>query len=195
MWGFYADDLTFSRLNLYISILENTNRTHIAWFFYRSMSETPAKSTILLLGGTGKIARRVAPLLITKGYSVLLASRSPKNAPNDKYEYIRFDWSDPDTYRAPFDGRSNPVSAIYLIPPPTPNAFPLMKAFIDTAISRNVKRLVLLSGSVLHVGDGPVLKTVAEYIISLGVEYAILRPTWFMGMSHTPPILPRKATR
>ena len=57
---------------------------------------------------------------------------------------------------------------------------PVSKAFIDLAISKGVPRIVLLSSSVWDVGDGPMTAAVSQYIISLGVEYAILRPTWFM---------------
>jgi festuclavine dehydrogenase len=35
---------------------------------------------------------------------------------------------------------------------------------------------------VLDAGDGPMMGKVSKYISSLGVEWAILRPTWFMGM-------------
>jgi festuclavine dehydrogenase len=57
-----------------------------------------------------------------------------------------------------------------------------MKAFIDLAVEKGVKRFVLLSASVLDVGDGPMMGKVSKYISSLGVKWAILRPTWFMGM-------------
>jgi festuclavine dehydrogenase len=57
-----------------------------------------------------------------------------------------------------------------------------MKALIDLAVEKGVQRFVLLSGSVLDVADGPMMGKVSKHISSLGVEWAILRPTWFMGM-------------
>lgn len=57
-----------------------------------------------------------------------------------------------------------------------------MKEFIDLSILKGVKRLVLISGSLVDVGDGPMMARVSKYITSLGVEYAVLRPSWFMGM-------------
>jgi festuclavine dehydrogenase len=57
-----------------------------------------------------------------------------------------------------------------------------MKALMDLAVEKGVQRFVLLSGSVLDVGDGPMMGKVSKHISSLGVEWAILRPTWFMGM-------------
>jgi festuclavine dehydrogenase len=58
-----------------------------------------------------------------------------------------------------------------------------MKKFIDLAIEKGVKRFFLLSDSVLDAakeptGEGNAL--VQSCTESLGVEYAILRPTWFM---------------
>lgn len=61
------------------------------------------------------------------------------------------------------------------------DCFPPMKTFIDLAMQKGVKRFVLLSASLLDVGDGPMMGKVSKYVTSLNVEYAILRPTWFMG--------------
>jgi festuclavine dehydrogenase len=42
---------------------------------------------------------------------------------------------------------------------------------------------VLLSASLMNVGDGPMVSKVSKYISFLNIDYAILRPTWFMGIS------------
>lgn len=55
-----------------------------------------------------------------------------------------------------------------------------MKSFIDLSLTHHVKRVVLLSASLIDVGDGPNFSEVSGYVTRLGVEYAILRPTWFM---------------
>jgi len=39
---------------------------------------------------------------------------------------------------------------------------------------------VLLSASLLDVGDGPIMSQVSKYISSICIEWAVLRPTWFM---------------
>jgi festuclavine dehydrogenase len=62
-----------------------------------------------------------------------------------------------------------------------------MKAFINLATKKGVRRFVLLSASLLDVGDGPIMAQVSQYIASLGVEWAVLRPSWVMGMP--PPFL------
>jgi festuclavine dehydrogenase len=141
-----------------------------------------SKGAILLTGGTGKISSRIAPILSSNDYSVLLGSRSgtsPSSVPNCKG--VKFDWLNSTTYASLFNHAS--ISAIFLVAPPIMDCFPPMKAFLDLAIEKGLKRFVLLSASLLDVGDGPMMGRVSKYIVSLNVEYAILRPTWFMGGS------------
>jgi festuclavine dehydrogenase len=143
------------------------------------MSTKSTKGTVLLLGGTGKVSSRIAPLLSSNGYSVLLASRSGKAPSLPNCHGIKFDWFDQSTYASPFKTATN-ISSIFIVAPPIVDQLPLTKAFIDLAITEGVKRGVLLSGSVLPVGDGPMMGVLSKYLISLDVEYAILRPSWFM---------------
>ncbi|CAG8971462.1 hypothetical protein HYALB_00002046 [Hymenoscyphus albidus] len=58
-----------------------------------------------------------------------------------------------------------------------------MKFFIERAKSHGVSRFVLLSASILEVGDGPAMGGVAGYVKGLGAEWAVLRPSWFMDNS------------
>ncbi|KAM3076096.1 hypothetical protein ACMFMG_006386 [Clarireedia jacksonii] len=141
------------------------------------------KSAILLLGGTGKVSRRIVPLLSTTDYTVLLASRSG-SVPHDillmpNIIGIHFDWLDPTTYSNPF--RSGyPISAILFIAPPVLDALPLAKSFLTLALTNHVPRIVFLSGSVLHAGDGPVSSQIVAHIKSMWVKYTVVRATWFM---------------
>lgn len=133
---------------------------------------------ILLTGGTGKIASRIAPLLADSGRNAVLASRRAPKPETPNFRAVRFDWLDDSTYA---DVLRLKPEAIFLVAPPVMQCVQLMKAFIDCAIENGVKRLVLLSGSVKDVGDGLLLDEVGRYIKSLDVECVILRPTWFMG--------------
>ena len=145
------------------------------------MSSTSKKGAVLLLGGTGKISSRIAPLLSSANYSVLQASRSgTASAPSPTCTGVKFDWFDESTYENPF--LSSPISAAFLVAPPVLDALPLVKKFIELAREKGVNRFVLLSASILEVGDGPAMGDISKYIVNAGVEYAILRPTWFMGM-------------
>jgi uncharacterized protein YbjT (DUF2867 family) len=58
-----------------------------------------ASSTILVTGSTGKVGRRVIPLLVRRGVTVRAASRSPAGA-RPGIEPVRFDWTDESTYEA-----------------------------------------------------------------------------------------------
>jgi len=143
------------------------------------MTSSKNKTSILLLGGTGKVSSRIAPLLCADGYPIILASRSG-NAPSlPNCQGVKFDWFDETSYANPFT-KCNDISAVFIVAPRLVNQVPHSKAFIDLAISKGVQRIVLLSASAFEVGDGPMMAAVSKYIVSLGVEYAILRPSWFM---------------
>ena len=68
--------------------------------------------------------------------------------------------------------------------PPDGSVDPV-KTFVDLARSRGVNRFVLLSSSAIKVG-GPAHGQIHQYLSDLGVEYAVLRPTWFMGKLSCP---------
>ena len=111
-------------------------------------------------------------------------------------EATKFDWLDSSTFENPFqnkflDGES--ISAVYLISPAVPDPVPSMTAFIDLAVEKHgVKRFVLLSGSTAEKGGAHVGK-VWQHLVDIGVEYCVLRATWFMGalspaLRHPPPL-------
>ncbi|KAH0536043.1 hypothetical protein FGG08_007050 [Glutinoglossum americanum] len=132
--------------------------------------------TVLLLGGTGKTSSRISLLLGKSNIPVILASRS--GSARAPFKGCTFDWFDASTYNNPFNQASD-ITAIYLIPPFTMSNFGPMKTFTELALSKGVQRLVLLSGSIVNEGD-PGLLQFHDYIKNLGVDYCILRPTWFM---------------
>ncbi|SMD24759.1 hypothetical protein [Lentzea albidocapillata] len=113
-------------------------------------------SSILVLGATGKTGRRVTDLL---GSAARPASRSAST---------RFDWSAPDTWEPAVEG----TTAGYVVPPENPL---LLADFVRVAVKAGVTRLVLLSMRGAP-GDDPFESAIKES----GVEWTILRPTWFM---------------
>ncbi|KAK5050898.1 hypothetical protein LTR84_003457 [Exophiala bonariae] len=133
--------------------------------------------TILVLGGNGKTSSALSTLLEEKGIPLITASRTPSN--NGSRKHIKFDWLDDSTYDLPFQAANDPITAIYMVAPQISDPFPSMKAFIDHARGKGTKRFVLLSASVIPKG-GPVYGKVHEYLETLGVEYGVLRPSWFM---------------
>ena len=90
--------------------------------------------TILLLGGTGKTARRIAPRLADAGVEVRTAARSRAD--------VRFEWDDASTHDAALEG----VDAVYLVPPALSLDFAGdVHAFLDRAEAAGVQHVTFLS--------------------------------------------------
>jgi uncharacterized protein YbjT (DUF2867 family) len=135
-------------------------------------------ATVLLTGATGKVGRRLIPLLARRGVTVRAASRSPLAA-RAGVEPVRFDWADASTYETTRTG----VEAMYLVPGPIPQPqhADYIRALLDGASGVGVKRAVLLSS--FGVGQAPPenpLRRIELAVESSGVPYTILRPVAFM---------------
>jgi uncharacterized protein YbjT (DUF2867 family) len=133
---------------------------------------------ILVTGPTGKVGRRLIPLLARRGATVRAASRSPVPA-RTGIEPVRFDWVDRSTYETARKG----VDAMYLVPGPIPQPehAEQIHALLDGATAAGVKRIVLLSS--YGVGQAPPenpLRRIELAVESAGVPYTILRPGAFM---------------
>jgi uncharacterized protein YbjT (DUF2867 family) len=119
-------------------------------------------TTTLVLSGTGKTGRRVATRL---PHDVRIGSRSA--APP-------FDWTDDTTWAAALKG----VDAVYVSYYPDvsfPDAAPKVTAFARAAADAGVTRLVMLSGR----GE-PEAEPAEQGVRDAGVEWTILRCSWFM---------------
>jgi festuclavine dehydrogenase len=133
--------------------------------------------TVLLLGGTGKVASCIGPLLKQHGHTTIVASRKG-NAPLG-FIGCHFDWSESASFDNPFDIAPN-ITSVFLVAPPFADPFPPMKLFINFALTKGVNRFVLLSASVCEAG-GPAMGHVHQYLMDIKVDFAALRPSWFMG--------------
>lgn len=136
--------------------------------------------TVLLTGGTGKTSTRIASRLDNARKPFVLASRrGPEAAPNG-YPAIKFDWTIDSTWPRAFDHDYGRIDVIYMIEPQVPEPWLPMIRFIDFARERGVKRFVLCAGTSASIGkDG--MGRVWEYFLKTGVDYCVLRPSWFMG--------------
>ncbi|GAB3478777.1 uncharacterized protein YbjT (DUF2867 family) [Amycolatopsis cihanbeyliensis] len=125
----------------------------------RDMTEKP----ILVLGGTGKIGRRVAARLRAAGHSVRVASRSGE---------VRFDWTDESTWDTALDG----VGPVFVaLPEEGGDAAP----FVAHAAGRGVTRFVALSGrGVEEIGE-PSMLGLERAVRESGVDWTIVRAGWF----------------
>ncbi len=119
----------------------------------------------LVLGGTGKTGRRVAERLRARGIATRIASRAASPS---------FDWNDASNWEALLEG----VTAVYISYAPDlaiPGATDAIRRFVKLAVSRGVKRLVLLSGR------GEQEAQACERIVqATDVEWTIVRASWFM---------------
>ncbi len=119
----------------------------------------------LVLGGTGKIGRRVVQRLDARGVPTRIGSRSATPA---------FDWHDPDTWDAALEGVTAAYGA-YLPDLVVPGAAEAIQAFAAKAVAKGVVRMVLLSGRGEEEGYG------CERIIRhTAPEWTIVRAGWFM---------------
>ena len=128
-------------------------------------------SEVLVTGATGTTGSRVAAFLSKRGVSTRLATRTPKARGQ-----VRFDWADRDTHGDALRG----VSAVYLIAPiGFSDPAPLVTPFLEAALHRGVRRVVLLSSSALPEGT-PGLGAVHHLVRTTMPEWTVLRPSWFM---------------
>lgn len=140
--------------------------------------------TILLTGSAGKTASALAEALSPEN-PVLVASRRP--SASSKYPTVQFDWLDDSTWPNVFShaqAKDSPISAVYLVIPDLPEARANGIAFVRQCMSHGVRRFVLLSAWENAEG-GPLLGGVHAELKSMGekegIEWAVLRPHFFMG--------------
>jgi uncharacterized protein YbjT (DUF2867 family) len=127
------------------------------------MTNTTSNEAILVLGGTGKVGRRVAERLTADGLPVRIGSRSATPP---------FDWNAPATWDAALDG----VRAAFVVYSPdisVPTAADAVRTFADRARAHGVRRLVLLSAAM----DSAV--PAERALRESGAEWTILRCRWF----------------
>lgn len=135
-------------------------------------------TTVLVTGPTGKVGRRLVPLLARRGITVRTASRSPL-PDRAGIGPVRFDWTDESTYEPARKG----VDAMYLVAGPVPQRqhADYIRALLDGAAGGGVERVVLLS--TFGVGQAPPenpLRQIELAVESSGVPYVIMRPVAFM---------------
>lgn len=126
---------------------------------------------VLVTGGTGKTGQSVAEQLARRGLEARVATRRPSSA-----DQVRFDWDDTTTHGPALDG----VTSVYLVAPTDrTEQLPVMRPFLERAVSQVPGRLVLLSASSLGEG-GPMMGEVHAWLSGHASLWTVLRPSWFM---------------
>ena len=119
---------------------------------------------VLVLGGTGKVGRRIAARLTDRGVPVRIGARTAAPA---------FDWNDPSTWRKVLNGVQN-VFISYAPDIAVPGAPQAVAEFTQQAAAQGVARVVLLSGR------GEPEAEAAERLVQDGpLPWTILRCSWF----------------
>lgn len=140
---------------------------------------------VLLTGGTGKTSVRLARFLQNENIPFLLASRRGLSAAPSGMPAVQFDWLDQSTWKEPFQHRfagGGTISAIYLMEPLVAEPWKPMNEFIDYARKEHgVSRFVLVAGSSAEPSQ-PGMGMVWQHFLDTGVDYCVLRPSWFMGV-------------
>ena len=122
------------------------------------------KTTILVLGGTGKTGRRVVERLTSKGFPVRSGCRSTQPP---------FDWQDQSTWPSALQS----VESVYVTYYPDlafPGASDAVRSFCSVAVASGVRRIVLLSG---RGEDGA--RLAEQAVEATGAEWTIVRSSWF----------------
>ncbi|KAI0124623.1 hypothetical protein BJ170DRAFT_465874 [Xylariales sp. AK1849] len=145
-----------------------------------SQSQQPQQEgAVLVLGGTGKVASRVASRLASANIPSLVAFRSGY-APEGQ-QGVKFDWLDKATWESYLSVASS-VDAVFIVMQGFVDPSVMVKEFIDLARERRVKRFVFLSQSPVDK-NGPAFRRIHLYLLELGkkgnIGWAVLRPTWF----------------
>jgi uncharacterized protein YbjT (DUF2867 family) len=138
---------------------------------------------IIVTGGTGKTGIRVGKLLQEANIPFVLTSRNAQASATVGMPVTRFEWGDSSTFANPFQHISEKISAIYLIGPRSvTDASGAVNAFIDYAVKEHgVRRFVLTGGTLLKKGGHLEIGKVWTHLDEIGVDYCVLRLTWFMG--------------
>jgi uncharacterized protein YbjT (DUF2867 family) len=124
-------------------------------------------SRILVLGGTGKVGRRLSARIAADGHTPVVATRS--TTPH-------FDWHTPSTY----DGALEGVDGVFVVGPGSATDWSdLLSDLLTRAATAGVRNAVLLSArGVEFLPDGVVART--EQAFRAGpLPGTILRPTHF----------------
>lgn len=125
---------------------------------------TQENKTTLVLGGTGKTGRRVGERLTVLGMPVKIGSRSGEPP---------FDWEDQTTWAAALQN----IGAAYITYYPdlaVPGAVDTVRFFVELALARGIRRMVLLSGR----GEEEAQRA-GQVLQDSGADWTILRCSWF----------------
>lgn len=128
-------------------------------------------SRVLVTGSTGETGGRVLEMLNERSIPAVGTSRRPTSEAT-----VLLDWLDEGTWAAALKG----IESVYIVAPSNdvdPGA--TLVRFAEQAQQFGVSRFVLLSGSLVEAG-GPAMGQLHEWLAEHAIDWAVLRPSWFM---------------
>ncbi|WP_137787709.1 NAD(P)H-binding protein [Sphingomonas sp. 3P27F8] len=133
--------------------------------------------SILVTKATGTTGRHVASGLATRGIAVKAASRNPAIPVEGGAVPVVFDWDDRSTWAAALDG----VEAVYVVKPESEDVTGIIRDFVGLAEESGAARIVLLSEIAAETRADDAHELQVERVVEQSkLDYAILRPNWFM---------------
>ncbi len=137
--------------------------------------------TVLVTGSTGAIGSRVVAGLVAASASVHALARTPDKASLPGAKIIKGDFDQPETLVRALDG----VTSVFLLTPPHPDDYAMVKRFLDAAVNRRLKPRIVRLSAIKATEGGPSegLRShgrADRALLESGLPYAILRPNYFM---------------
>jgi uncharacterized protein YbjT (DUF2867 family) len=142
-------------------------------------------SPILVIGATGNVGGEVVTQIISKGGKVRAADvevSKIKARFGELVEAVRFDFTDPSTYTATFQGIEK---MFYLRPPQITNIQRDMKPSMEAAKQAGVRQVVFLSLIGIEQAKYVPHYKVETYLKKLGFQTTFLRCSFFMQNLNT----------
>lgn len=135
---------------------------------------------ILVTGATGPVGSELVRLLVESGAEVKAGTRRPERAADlfdPRVEVVELDFAQPAT----FDGAVEWADRLFLQPPPfDPDAHETLAPLLDWAVQARTGHVVSVSAMGMEVRDDLPIRRLERHIESLGVDYTLLRPNFYM---------------
>lgn len=135
---------------------------------------------ILVTGATAPVGRELVRLLLEGGAEVKAGTRNPGRAVglfDASVEVVELDYREPAT----FDGAVEWADRVFLQPPAfEPNTHETLAPFLDWAVQAGTRHVVTLSAMGMEVRDDLPIRRLEKHIATLGVDYTLLRPNFYM---------------
>ncbi|MGX1763102.1 NAD(P)H-binding protein, partial [Streptomyces lydicus] len=151
-------------------------------------------NSIAVVGGTGRVGRRLVAYLTAAGARPRVLTRDTNTATrtDDQVSYVRTDYTDAAALRQALAGSSR----VFLAHGSSPEQVRHEKAVIDAAVATGVRHLVKLSAlggpAAAHPWDWHA--EIESYLATQPIGYTVLRPSTFIDILAVTAALVRAGT-